>query len=195
MLRCCLAGNCKIEVAVNRDEALRTLGLEEGAGEVEIKAAYRETVQILHPDKFAANKKLQDRATEQFKHLQEAYDFLLSGKSGASGNGKPGSGASSSQSRRRTNEAKLAGLAAAKTQLVKQRDYASDERRNGLIMLVAGAVVAFALRRIPAIAAIASAAAVWGVVQVISSQRTISTINENLAEIKKEKEAIEKEMA
>ena len=180
---------------MNRDEALRTLGLEEGAGEAEIKAAYRETVQILHPDKFAANKKLQDRATEQFKHLQEAYDFLLSGKSSASGNGKTGSGASSSQSRRRTNEAKLAGLAAAKTQLVKQRDYASDERRNGLIMLVAGAAVAFALRRIPAIAAIASAAAVWGVVQVISSQRTISTINENLAEIKKEKEAIEKEMA
>ena len=181
---------------MNRDEALRTLGLEEGASEADIKAAYRETVQILHPDRFASNKKLQDRATEQFKHLQEAYDYLVSGKGqtrakGSSAGGATGAGASASRMR----EAKLAGLAAARIQLVKQRDYATDERRNGAIMAVAGAAVVFALRRIPAIVAIASAAAVWGVVQVISSQRTIATINEHLAQLKKEKDAIENEMA
>ena len=175
---------------MNREEALRTLGLDEGANEDEIKTAYRETVQILHPDKFASNKKLQDRATEQFKHLQEAYDYLLSGKGTRSGSSNArGNGAHT------VYEAKLAGLAAARIQLVKQRDLATDERRNGAIMAVAGAIVVFALRRIPAIAAIASAAAVWGVVQVISSQRTITTINEHLAQLKKEKDAIENEMA
>ena len=62
-------------------------------------------------------------------------------------------------------------------------------------MFLAGAALCLALRRIPAIAAIASAAAVWGVVQVISSQKTLNTINENLDSIKKEKAAIENEMA
>ena len=178
---------------MKRSEALRMLGLGEDATPDEIKAAYRETAQILHPDRFASNKKLQERATEQFKNLQEAYD-CLTGKSASSGT-------ASSKSSRSSNaydsirEAQLAGLAAACTQLIKQRDYASDERRNGAIMFLAGAALCLALRRIPAIAAIASAAAVWGVVQVISSQKTINTINENLDSIKKEKAAIENEMA
>ena len=63
---------------MNRLEALRTLGLDEDATDEDIKTAYRETAQILHPDRFATNKKLQERATEQFKNLQEAYDYLTS---------------------------------------------------------------------------------------------------------------------
>ena len=64
---------------MNRTEALHILGLEDDATADDIKIAYRETVQILHPDKFAGNEKLQSRATEQFKRLQEAYDLLSSG--------------------------------------------------------------------------------------------------------------------
>lgn len=64
---------------MNRTEALHILGLEDDATADDIKIAYRETVQILHPDKFAGNEKLQNRATEQFKRLQEAYDLLSSG--------------------------------------------------------------------------------------------------------------------
>ena len=62
---------------MDREEALRILGLDESATADEIKAAYKESAQILHPDRFASNKKLQDRATEQFKTLQEAYDVLM----------------------------------------------------------------------------------------------------------------------
>ena len=65
---------------MNRLEALHILGLGEEATPEEIKIAYKETAQILHPDKFANNKKLQERATEQFKNLQEAYAYLSSGK-------------------------------------------------------------------------------------------------------------------
>ena len=63
---------------MNRTEALRILGLDDDATPEDVKTAYKETVQILHPDRFASNKKLQDRATEQFKNLQEAYDYLTS---------------------------------------------------------------------------------------------------------------------
>ena len=41
---------------MNRLEALRALGLDEDATDEDIKTAYRETAQILHPDRFATNK-------------------------------------------------------------------------------------------------------------------------------------------
>ena len=44
--------------------------------------------------------------------------------------------------------ARLAGIAAARAQLVAQRDTVSDERRNGLVMAGIGAVAAlFTIRR------------------------------------------------
>ena len=61
---------------MNRIEALNILGLDDDATDWNIKVAYKECVQILHPDRFAGNAKLQDRATEQFKRLQDAYDYL-----------------------------------------------------------------------------------------------------------------------
>lgn len=122
---------------MNRLEALRALGLDEGATDEDIKTAYRETAQILHPDRFATNKKLQDRATEQFKNLQEAYDFLTSSK----GRRKAGGSSASARSTRAAYDdvdARLAGIAAARTQLVRQRDAVYDERRNGLGMAAIG---------------------------------------------------------
>lgn len=184
---------------MNRAEALRILGLDEDATADDIKVAYRETAQILHPDRFASNKKLQDRATEQFKTLQEAYDYLTKGK-GASGrsprNGRSRAGAASSADARSASaggrraqddiEARMAGIAAARTQLVKQRDLVLDERRNGIAMAVVGALVALFARRIVWLAGIASAAAVWGIVQVVSAQRTLDTLGKHINELKKE---------
>ena len=177
---------------MNRLEALRTLGLDEDATQEDIKVAYRETAQILHPDRFATNKKLQERATEQFKNLQEAYDFLV--------NGKGSRGQRNSQRAKASSEdARLAGIAAARTQLVKQRDVALDERRNGIGMAVIGALVALLAGRRPfglfgVVAAIGSAAAVWGIVQVVSSQRSITTLTEHINELNKEERRIAREM-
>ena len=185
---------------MNRTEALRILGLDDDATPEDVKTAYKETVQILHPDRFAS-KKLQDRATEQFKNLQEAYDYLTSGKGSRTSARDPRAAAERARSYTSSNqvEARMAGVAAARTQLVKQRDVALDERRNGIAMTAIGGIVALIAGRRPfglfgIVAAIASAAAVWGIVQVVSSQRTIATLNEHIAELNKEERRLAEEL-
>lgn len=180
---------------MNRIEALRILGLGEDAEPADIKAAYRETAQILHPDRFAGNKKLQERATEQFKNLQEAYEFLTKKKAARR---RPRAGASCADSAAagvspsREAEGRLAGIAAARAQLVAQRDLLLDERRNGIAFAVIGAIVALVCGRRPfgpfgIVAAIAVTAAVWGIVQIASAQRTLSTLNEHIADLELER--------
>lgn len=206
---------------MNRTEALHILGLEDDATADDIKIAYRETVQILHPDKFAGNEKLQSRATEQFKRLQEAYDLLSSGASGGrggrsgrgsrSGAGASGASASSGAARAWTEvedgveveylteaeiKARLAGIAAARAQLVAQRDTVSDERRNGLAMAAIGAVATLLTIRRPfgilgMIAAVAGTATVWGIIQFLGAQRNLNTLNEHLAKLTEERKEYE----
>ena len=182
---------------MNRLEALHILGLGEDATPEEIKTAYRECAQILHPDKFATNKKLQTRANEQFKNLKEAYEYLTSGK----GAKRSHTASASAQANGtyvnsyRDAEARLAGIAAARAQLVAQRDVIADERRNGMIMAGAGAVVAFITLRRPfglfgIVGAIATTACVWGVVQVISANKTLDTLNEHLRKLNAEKKKL-----
>lgn len=198
---------------MNRNEALNILGLDDDASADDIKIAYRETVQILHPDKFAGNEKLQRRATEQFKRLQEAYDLLCSGSSGRGGRaGRSASSTSSSTAARSWTEtedgveveyltveeikARLAGIAAARAQLVAQRDTVTDERRNGLAMAGIGAVAAFFTIRRPFgifgfIAALAVPATIWGIVQAIGAQKSLNTLNEHLAKLTEERKEYE----
>lgn len=199
---------------MNRTEALHILGLEDDATADDIKIAYRETVQILHPDKFAGNEKLQSRATEQFKRLQEAYDLLSSGASGGRGarSGSSSGASSSSGAARAWTEvedgveveylteaeikARLAGIAAARAQLVAQRDTVSDERRNGLATAAIGAVATLlTIRRsfgiLGMIAAVAGTATVWGIIQFLGAQRNLNTLNEHLAKLTEERKEYE----
>lgn len=205
---------------MNRTEALHILGLEDDATADDIKIAYRETVQILHPDKFAGNEKLQNRATEQFKRLQEAYDLLTSGsgggrsaragrssRSGASSGPATSSGAARAWTEVEDGveveylteaeiEARLAGIAAARAQLVAQRDTVSDERRNGLAMAAIGAVATLLTIRRPfgilgMIAAVAGTATVWGIIQFLGAQRNLNTLNEHLAKLTEERKEYE----
>lgn len=200
---------------MNRNEALHILGLEDDATADDIKIAYRETVQILHPDKFAGNEKLQSRATEQFKRLQEAYDLLSSDSGGARGSRRSGSSPSSSSSGAAARSwtetegdveveyvteaeirARLSGIAAARAQLVAQRDTVTDERRNGLMMAGIGAVAAFFTIRRPfgifgVIAAIAVPATIWGIVQAVGAQKSLNTLNDHLAKLTEERKEYE----
>lgn len=205
---------------MNRTEALHILGLEDDTTADDIKIAYRETVQILHPDKFAGNEKLQNRATEQFKRLQEAYDLLTSGSGGgrsaragrSSRSGASSGPATSAGAARAWTEvedgveveylteaeikARLAGIAAARAQLVAQRDTVSDERRNGLAMAAIGAVATLLTIRRPfgilgMIAAVAGTATVWGIIQFLGAQRNLNTLNEHLAKLTEERKEYE----
>lgn len=204
---------------MNRTEALHILGLDDGATADDIKIAYRETVQILHPDKFAGNEKLQNRATEQFKRLQEAYDLLSTSTGGRGGRGarsESGSGSSQSSAGSRAArswtevedgveveylteaeiKARLAGIAAARAQLVAQRDTVSDERRNGLAMAAIGAIATLLTIRRPfgilgMIAAVAGTATVWGIIQFLGAQRNLNTLNDHLAKLTEERREYE----
>ncbi|MEC4293814.1 J domain-containing protein [Adlercreutzia shanghongiae] len=206
---------------MNRTEALHILGLDDGATADDIKIAYRETVQILHPDKFAGNEKLQSRATEQFKRLQEAYDLLSAstggrgGRSARRGSGSGSASASDSAGDRAARswtevedgveveylteaeiKARLAGIAAARAQLVAQRDTVSDERRNGLAMAAIGAIATLLTIRRPfgilgMIAAVAGTATVWGIIQFLGAQRNLNTLNDHLAKLTEERREYE----
>ncbi len=180
---------------MNRQEALRILGLDDDATIDDVKIAYRETVQILHPDRFANNKKLQERATEQFKNLQEAYEYLTSGK-GASGGGSSSSQRASDRSYDAQElEARLAGIAAARTQLVAQRDLLYDSRRNSIMMAVGGALVALLfIRRVPLIGSLAAASFVWGFVNLMSTGKSINTIEMHLKKLTAQRKKLEAQL-
>jgi hypothetical protein len=54
------------------------LGIEPGAGEEQIRAAYRRAAQAYHPDKVShLGPELQELAQKKFVEVQEAYDKLM----------------------------------------------------------------------------------------------------------------------
>lgn len=56
------------------------LGVKPGASIAELKAAYRDMAKVWHPDRFAHDERLQKKAQEKLKEINEAYEQLLSGK-------------------------------------------------------------------------------------------------------------------
>ena len=198
------------------DEALRLLGLEEGATEADIKLAYKELAQILHPDKFAGNKKLSERANEQFKMVNEARELLLSRKTSSrrgarqGGAGGSGDGSGSRASRSGTSgyssydsetydrvvslRARLAGIAAAKTQLTAQLDFEHDRRRIAAYLMIGGLVGMIIGAKIRIVEPFGGTALIWGVVQYFSSQSNIKKMKEHIAELEKDRKKCAKEL-
>lgn len=56
------------------------LGLAPGASPEELKAAHRDLVKVWHPDRFAHDPRLQQKAQEKLKEVNEAFDALTSGR-------------------------------------------------------------------------------------------------------------------
>ncbi len=56
---------------------LRILELEPGISVDELKRAHRDLVKVWHPDRFADDPRLQLKAQEKLKQINEAYEFLL----------------------------------------------------------------------------------------------------------------------
>src|SRR5215210_1808124 len=55
------------------------LGVACGASAQELKAAYRDLAKVWHPDRFTHDPRLQQKAQEKLKEINEAYAQLTSG--------------------------------------------------------------------------------------------------------------------
>ena len=58
------------------------LGLKPDASEQEVKNAYRDLAKVWHPDRFAHDPRLQQKAQEKLKEINEAYEEINSPASG-----------------------------------------------------------------------------------------------------------------
>lgn len=58
------------------------LGVSPGVSTVELKTAHRDLAKVWHPDRFAHDPRLQQKAQEKLKEINEAYDQLTSAKTG-----------------------------------------------------------------------------------------------------------------
>jgi DnaJ-like protein len=61
-------------------ECYDLLGLSPGASSEELKAAHRDLAKVWHPDRFLHDPRLQEKAQEKLKQINEAYEQLRSGK-------------------------------------------------------------------------------------------------------------------
>jgi curved DNA-binding protein CbpA len=75
----------------NLEGCFRTLELKPNASPEEVKIAYRELVQVWHPDRFQNNLALRNKAEEKLKSINLAYEqlraFIESSESWESFNG------------------------------------------------------------------------------------------------------------
>lgn len=73
-----------------RERCLELLGMKPGASVQEIKAAYRDLAKVWHPDRFAHDPRLQEKAQDKLKEINEAYEALISGRyTRSAGNARP----------------------------------------------------------------------------------------------------------
>jgi len=78
------------------NKSYEMLGVVFGASEDDIKHAYRDLVQVWHPDRFAHNPSLQEKAQEKLKEINVAYDKIKSHTSASNNNHESSKPSSSS---------------------------------------------------------------------------------------------------
>ena len=60
--------------------AYEVLGVKPGISVRELKAAHRDLAKVWHPDRFLHDPRLQEKAQEKLKEINEAYEQIVSGK-------------------------------------------------------------------------------------------------------------------
>lgn len=196
---------------MTRDEALTTLGLDEGATREEIQIAHRELVQMLHPDKFSENKRLRSRAEQQMKRINEARDVLLKSagsarRSGAAGTGRSsggrarggasgaGAGSDSPAQIRFEAEARAHAAETARLTVAAQLRTMCERRRSmgGLAAVAALAMLVTSRMRGTLgmlVFSVASMLTVWGIVDVVSLSSQIATLRKRSADLLRQRDA------
>ena len=61
-------------------KAYELLGVKPGVSMRELKAAHRDLAKVWHPDRFLHDPRLQEKAQEKLKEINEAYEQISSGK-------------------------------------------------------------------------------------------------------------------
>ncbi|HEU4834532.1 MAG TPA: J domain-containing protein [Pyrinomonadaceae bacterium] len=61
-------------------KAYELLGVKPGVSSGELKAAHRDLAKVWHPDRFGHDPRLQEKAQEKLKEINEAYELISSGK-------------------------------------------------------------------------------------------------------------------
>ncbi len=61
---------------INR--CIEMLGLKLGASQEEVNQAYRDLVNVWHPDRFTDNQRLQKKAEEKLKEINASYEYSKS---------------------------------------------------------------------------------------------------------------------
>ena len=61
-------------------KAYELLGVKPGVSIRELKAAHRDLAKVWHPDRFLHDPRLQEKAQEKLKEINEAYEIISSGK-------------------------------------------------------------------------------------------------------------------
>ncbi|HET9528055.1 MAG TPA: J domain-containing protein [Pyrinomonadaceae bacterium] len=61
-------------------KAYEVLGVKPGVSARELKTAHRDLAKVWHPDRFLHDPRLQEKAQEKLKEINEAYEQLISGR-------------------------------------------------------------------------------------------------------------------
>lgn len=187
---------------MTRDEALSVLGLKSDATRDEVQVAYRELAQMLHPDKFAGNKRLRERAEQQMRSINEARDVLLKGSGSRSRAGSAhGSSAARPSSAPRTPdqiafeaEARAHAVETARLTVVSQAR-TLRERRGGMFSLtvVAGLVALVTVRMAGALGtlifSVSSMLLVWGIVDVAMYSNQVRVLDRRARDLLRQRDA------
>lgn len=67
-------------MSTDLSKAYELLGVKPGVSNRDLKAAHRDLAKVWHPDRFQHDPRLQMKAQEKLKEINEAYVLLLSGK-------------------------------------------------------------------------------------------------------------------
>ena len=59
------------------DRAYEVLGVKPGVSDRELKAAHRDLAKVWHPDRFVHDPRLQEKAQEKLKEINDAYEQLI----------------------------------------------------------------------------------------------------------------------
>lgn len=149
---------------MNRYEALNALGLEEGAGEQDVRLAYYGLTKAAETQDFSDKEKLAERVDAQLTRAKECRDFLLS--NGTTNDGKVGRSGGAVKSifgrkkaekmeitSERDKQARLAGLERLRINLLTYRDHEAQHRLTCFVTIILAIVVGFvALRYVRVVA-------------------------------------------